>query len=43
MASVFFKIPIKNLAWKSMSGKDVADGILNAYQFACNDKLRCCT
>ena len=43
MASAFFKIPIKNLAWKSMTGKDVADGILNAYQFAYNDKLRCWT
>ena len=43
MESAFFQIPIKNLAWKSMTGKDVADGIFNAYQFAYNDTLRCCT
>ena len=34
MTSALFKISIKHLAWKSMNGKDVADGILNAYHFA---------
>ena len=43
MASAFFKIPVENLSWKTMSGREVANGILNAYQFALNDKFRCWT
>lgn len=34
MATSFFKIPLDKLAWKDMSGKQVAEGIMNAYEFA---------
>lgn len=43
MASAFFKIPLSNLSWKEVSGKEVAQGIINAYEFAFHDKYRAST
>lgn len=43
MATAFFKIPMSKLAWKENTGREVADGIINAYTFACNDKFRAVT
>lgn len=34
MTTSSFKIPVKNLSWKSVSGAEVADKIVEAYQFA---------
>ena len=43
MATAFFKIPVEKLSWKSFSGKEVAAGFLNAYEFAKNDVKRATT
>ena len=34
MARAEYQIPLKNLAWKKSSGREVAEGIINAYDFA---------
>jgi degradative hydroxymethylglutaryl-CoA reductase len=43
MATSFFKVPVEKLNWKEKSGKEVAEGIMNAYRFACEDKFRAVT
>ncbi|MES1915947.1 MAG: hypothetical protein MHM6MM_007823 [Cercozoa sp. M6MM] len=40
---VSFRIPVSKLAWKGVSGKDVADRILEAYYFAVDDPFRAAT
>lgn len=40
---VAFSIPIKNMAWKGVSGRVVADRILEAYDFAASDPFRAAT
>lgn len=43
MATSHFRIPVEKLSWKDKSGKEVAEGIMNAYTFACKDKFRAVT
>lgn len=38
-----FKIPVKALSWKGVSGQEVAQRILEAYSFAKTDKFRAVT
>lgn len=38
-----FTIPVKNMAWKNLSGKEVADRIIEAYKFAELDQYRATT
>lgn len=43
MATSFFKIPVDKLAWKDLNGKEVAQGIIRAYEFAVHDIKRTAT
>jgi hydroxymethylglutaryl-CoA reductase len=43
MATAFFKIPVEKLAWKDLGGKEVAAGIMSAFEFAMNDIARATT
>ncbi len=38
-----FKLPINALNWKGVAGEEVAKKILEAYEFARNDKFRAVT
>ena len=43
MSTAFFKIPIEKLGWKDVKGKDVAKGIMSAYEFGVHDIKRATT
>jgi degradative hydroxymethylglutaryl-CoA reductase len=43
IATSFFKIPVEKLSWKELSGKDVAAGIMSAFEFGMNDVARATT
>ena len=43
MATALFKIPVDKLAWKDVSGKEVAQGIMTAFEFAKKDQARATT
>lgn len=43
MATSLFKIPVEKLAWKEVSGKEVAQGIMTAFEFAQKDQARATT
>ena len=39
----YFEMPINDMGWKGVEGQEVAEKILEAYQFAKNDRYRAAT
>lgn len=43
MVSAEFKIPVKDMAYKGLSGEEICNRVLKAYEIACIDKYRAAT